>query len=310
VDRIEAAHQEESRHQHRSLTIHVDDDGMVVIRGRLTPEIGAVVQRALDAAADQLFQESARAPTGHQISDEVTPGQRRADALGRLAECALAAGFDHGTAGDRYQVVLHVDAAADEDRHNPIVAKSTQAALEADHGATDVSAETWQRIACDASRLVMRHAHDGSVLDVGRKTRTIPAAIRRALLARDRHCQFPGCTARRCDGHHIRHWAEGGPTSLDNLTLLCRRHHRAVHEGGFTIARSDDGTPTFYRPDGTCVEIAPALPPACVTATSVTIDPCAATARGDSAPLDVAWVIDVLAASIRRASADQRRGQH
>jgi hypothetical protein len=106
----------------------------------------------------------------------------------------------------------------------------------------------------------MRHARDGSVLDVGRKTRTIPRAIRRALLARDRRCQFPGCTVRRCDGHHIQHWADGGSTSLDNLTLLCRRHHRCVHEGEFTIVHRDQGGPAFYRPDGSWVETAPPMP--------------------------------------------------
>jgi 5-methylcytosine-specific restriction endonuclease McrA len=77
----------------------------------------------------------------------------------------------------------------------------------------------------------MRHDADG-VLDVGRKTRTIPLSIRRALTARDAGCRFPGCTSRRCDAHHLTHWADGGATSVDNLVLLCRRHHRAVHEGG------------------------------------------------------------------------------
>jgi hypothetical protein len=144
------------------------------------------------------------------------------------------------------------------------------------------------------------------VLDVGRKTRTIPSALRRALLARDRHCQFPGCTARRCDGHHIQHWAEGGPTRLDNLTLLCRRHHRAVHEGGFTIVQRDEGTPVFYRPDGTCVEIAPAThrgdhdvdpwgPTAAhLTAPSVPANPYTTMPHGNGAPFDVAWAIDLL----------------
>ena len=107
-----------------------------------------------------------------------------------------------------------------------------------------VSAETARRMACDAGAVVMRHAADGSVLDVGRKTRTIPPALRRALLARDRQCRFPGCNARRCDAHHVRHWADGGPTRLDNLVLLCRRHHRAVHEEGFLVRMgpSDDAT--------------------------------------------------------------------
>ncbi len=255
VDQVEAAQQAEQRHQHRSLTMHVDDDGMVVLRGRLTPEIGALVQRALEAAADRLFREAALDLTGTRIADEVTPTQRRADALGLLAECALSTDLDRGTTGDRYQVVLHVDAAALQATPESYAG---QAVVELNDGATNVSAETSRRIACDASLVTMRYARDGSVLDVGRKTRTIPSAIRRALLARDRHCQFPGCTARRCDGHHIQHWAEGGPTRLDNLTLLCRRHHRAVHEGGFTIVQRDEGTPVFYRPDGTCVEIAPA----------------------------------------------------
>jgi hypothetical protein len=239
VDCIEAAQQTERRHLHRSVTMHVDDDGMVILRGRLTPEIGAVVERALEAAADRLFHEAAQAPAGNRISEEVTPCQRRANALGLLAESALDADLDRGSAGDRYQVVLHVDAAAlpsarQADGIPPTAADAGQAVVELNGGATDISAETSRRIACDASSVVMRHAGDGSVLDVGRKTRTIPPAIRRALLARDRHCQFPGCTGRRCDGHHVRHWADGGPTRLDNLTLLpqpsSRGARRRIHD--------------------------------------------------------------------------------
>ena len=315
VDRIEAVQQTEQRHLHRSVTMHVDDDGMVVLRGRLTPEIGAVVQRALEAAADQLFQECAQASAGNRISDEVTPGQRRADALAMLAECALNAGIDRGNAGDRYQVVLHVDAAAvqsagEEDVAPSIASYAGQAVLELNEGATNVSAETSRRIACDAALVAMRHAPDGAVLDVGRKTRTIPPAIRRALLARDRHCQFPGCTAGRCDGHHIQHWADGGPTRLDNLTLLCRRHHRAVHEGGFTMVQRDDGVPVFYRPDGTCVDIAPTMrrgvPDATgngltaaslITPAGIAIGPYTAMALADHSPVDMAWAIDVLRGS-------------
>src|SRR5262245_34765721 len=156
VDRLEAARETEQRQQQRALTLHVDDDGMVVIRGRLTPEIGAVVQRALEAATDRLFQESVQAPTGRRISDEVTSAQRRADALGRLAECALAGDLDRGNAGDRYQVVLHVEACATN--HGGALATPCQlpepgiesdaghAVLELDEGATYVSAETSQRL--------------------------------------------------------------------------------------------------------------------------------------------------------------------
>jgi 5-methylcytosine-specific restriction endonuclease McrA len=85
-------------------------------------------------------------------------------------------------------------------------------------------------LACDASRVVMRHDADGNLLEVGARTRTIPPALRRALLHRDQDCRFPGCHGRFGQGHHIRHWAHGGATTLSNLTLLCRRHHRAVHE--------------------------------------------------------------------------------
>ena len=301
VDEVEAAQQAEQRHLHRSVTMHVDDDGMVIIRGRLTPEVGAVVQRALEAAADRLFHEAAQAPACDRASDEVTPAQRRADALGLLAECALT-DLDRATAGDRYQVVLHVDPTAlqlagERARESSTNSDAGQAVVELHDGATNVSAETSRRLACDAPLVVMRHAMDGSVLDVGRKTRTIPPAIRRALLARDRGCQFPGCTSRRCDGHHIRHWADGGPTTLHNLTLLCRRHHRAVHEGGFTIVRGDDSALTFYRPDGTRMDAAPAMPPCgnddadarWPATTHLDAAPC-----WDSPSLDIGWALDVL----------------
>ena len=107
--------------------------------------------------------------------------------------------------------------------------------IELDGGGVDVSAETSRRLACDASVVVLHEGADGSALDVGRKTRSIPPAIRRALNARDTGCRFPGCTARHCDAHHLVHWADGGRTSLDNLVLLCRRHHRLLHEGGYRI---------------------------------------------------------------------------
>ena len=100
---------------------------------------------------------------------------------------------------------------------------------------TRVSAETSRRLACDAGLVTIAHASDGSVLDVGRKTRTIPPALRRALEARDRGCRFPGCGLRFTDAHHVKHWSEGGETKLDNLVLTCRLHHRLVHEEGYRV---------------------------------------------------------------------------
>ena len=236
VDGVEAARQTESRHLNRQLSTWVADEGMVVIRGRLTPEVGAIVQRALEAAADQLCRDGRAAPAGHGMAEAITPAQRGADALGLLAETALSAGLDAGSEGDRYQVVVHVDAAVSA-HHSPLVmprddSASAAGALELDYGPVYVSAETARRLACDASLVVMPHGNDGRTLDVGRKSRTIPPSIRRALAARDATCQFPGCPARQCDAHHVDHWADGGATSLDNLLRLCRRHHRAVHEGG------------------------------------------------------------------------------
>jgi len=98
--------------------------------------------------------------------------------------------------------------------------------------------------------VIMRHDDDGRVIEVGARTRTIPPALRRALQHRDGGCRFPGCGARFGQGHHIRHWAQGGPTTLSNLATLCRRHHRAVHEEGFQVQRLSEGELQFRRPDG------------------------------------------------------------
>jgi hypothetical protein len=99
----------------------------------------------------------------------------------------------------------------------------------------------------------MRHGPDGRALDVGRRTRTIPPALRRALEARDRGCRFPGCGARFTDGHHVRHWADGGETSLQNTLLLCRHHHTLVHEGGWRVEWWGEGRPAFFGPRGQTV---------------------------------------------------------
>ena len=287
-DRQHEGREDRARRRHHSLSIHPDADGMFVVRGRLTPEVGAVVCRALDAASEQLRQEAKDAET--QNVEEATPTRRRADALGLLAESALAATLDPGTAGDRYQVVVHVDpetlredvsaeTLVPDGRNDENVSAETpkscdgrdgnasantsptggQAALE-EAGGIRVSAETSRRLACDAGKVVMRHDAAGAILDVGRKTRTISPALRRALASRDRHCRFPGCEARRCDAHHVRHWADGGATKLENLVLLCRRHHRAVHEEGFGLTLDAEGEPQFTQPNGWPLPMVPAGP--------------------------------------------------
>ena len=121
-----------------------------------------------------------------------------------------------------------------------------------------LATETARRITCDASLVKLTEDPHGNPLDIGRKTRSIPPSLRRALKARDQGCRFPGCTQTRfVDGHHIHHWAAGGETNLDNLVQLCRHHHRLVHEGGFDVAKLPDHTLRFTRPDGQTIDPVP-----------------------------------------------------
>jgi 5-methylcytosine-specific restriction endonuclease McrA len=236
VDRQAEARETARQHASRALHVYQDDDGTVVVRGRLAPEAGALLLRALAAARDSLYQKVVLG------EDAPTLLQQHADALALVAETALHQELDPGAPGERYQVVVHVDAAVLADADQP-----GQSILE---GGARVPAETSQRLACDASRVVMRHDPDGRVVEIGARTRTIPPALRRALHHRDHGCRFPGCGLPFGQGHHLRHWAHDGPTTLSNLALLCRRHHRAVHEEGYTVNRGPDGALRFRRPDG------------------------------------------------------------
>ena len=228
---------------------------MFVIRGRLAPEVGEVLMKALDAAGEKLH-DSSREQTDDV--DRPPVGKLRADALGLVAESALAGELDPGGSGDRYQVVVHVNEAelatpeagsvADCCRAS-VSAEAAEGAVSAEAVDAGVSAETARRIGCDAGKVPMSH-RNGEILSVGRKTRTIPPPIRRALAFRDRGCRFPGCTSRHCDAHHLHHWADGGETRLSNLVLLCRRHHRLLHEGGFEVRMAAAGAVQFFHPRG------------------------------------------------------------
>src|SRR5437867_3420339 len=301
VDRNAEARETARQHASRALHVYEDEDGTVVLRGRLEPEVGALLVRALDAARETLYQRGRRertfnAPTD-AASEAPTKAQQQADALALLAETALHHALDPGAPGERYQVVVHVDAPGLADPEQP-----GQSVLE--DGAR-VSAETSQRLACDASRVVMQHDADGRVVEIGARTRTIPPALRRALHHRDRGCRFPGCGLPLGEGHHVRHSAHGGPTTPSNLALLCHRHHRAVHEEGYQIELQPDyGAFQFRRPDGRLLPEVP--PPGAVPADPVQ----ALRARHDAQGLrlhartacpgwlgerlDVGWAIDVL----------------
>ena len=441
----------------RALSMQVDEDGMV-LRGRLPPEVGALLLRAVEAAMEQV---PASAEGG-----EPTIAQRRADALGLVAESALAGGLDPGNLADRFQVTVHVQADAlpalparetadaaprvaaethkvspassepvapaaprvaaetrvvsltpsepvapaaslvaahsaieragggradraagpgvaaesarsprgtsgrdsrsadtagwlplceesaprprdakdpnhQEDQSTGIACRaalSEQATIAAPHisaatfevseaafervapvtdldaglavieqaGGLHLGREAARRVARDAGIVVLRHAAGGEVLDVGRRTRTVPSAMRRALQSRDRgQCQFPGCDSRHCDAHHVEHWADGGETRLQNLVLACRFHHRALHEGGFRVVPGDaEGQFRFLRPDGTPL---PAEPPmaswegaplaptdARLAAAGVSIGPHTATPEWYGESLDLTAALDVL----------------
>ncbi|MBI2206253.1 MAG: HNH endonuclease [Candidatus Rokubacteria bacterium] len=151
---------------------------------------------------------------------------------------------------------------------------------------------------------MMRHDADGHIVEVGARTRTIPPALRRALQHRDHGCRFPGCSVRIGQGHHIRHWAAGGPTTLSNLALLCRRHHRAVHEEGYHVARLPDGALEFRTPHGWVLPDVPAPPPvpddavaalrAANAANGVSVDARTARPTWLGERVNVGYAIDVL----------------
>jgi len=328
-------------HAGRRLYWYSDDDGMLVVHGRLPAEVGALVVQALEAAQEALRETGAAAPpirppgvewqvragadplpggasavtpvpagpgadpaprdpsavtsppglagadpsavtsppgqagadpsavtsppglagadpsavTCEPDPDEAPLAARRADALAHMAEQFLAGGDGCTPArlAERYQVQIHVD--PDTLRTG---ADSGRCHLE---DGPALAADTARRLACDTAVVRLPAGAGIDPLDVGRRTRTIPPALRHALQARDRGCRFPGCTHRHwVDAHHIRHWADGGATRLGNLALLCRRHHRLVHEGGFRLECRDDGKLLFFRPDGRLIEPVPAPP--------------------------------------------------
>jgi hypothetical protein len=232
--------------------------------------------RALEAVRDLAWGRSQLKdrPRG---SAEPRPARQasRSEALVAVADAALAHAGDGRAAGERYQVVVHVDESS--------LAHDDGGGCELEDGSA-VAAETARRLACDAS--LVRN---------GRKTRAVPPAMRRALRSRDRGCRFPGCENRRfLDAHHVHHWARGGPTRMENLLLLCRRHHRLVHEGGYRV----DQAGRFYDRWGQQLTAVPSLPrgsPRGLTDRSrgLPIDE-RTCASGTGDPMDLGYAVDAL----------------
>jgi hypothetical protein len=236
------------------------DDGTLEISAKLPPDDGAIFIEAMAAArsalAERRRQEAAEAAEEQRGGSaepptEAPPGgsaepprPTNAECFAALAELALSrppSGFNGVSGGERYQLMVHVDV------HTLVTDRPGTCHLARGPG---VAAEMVRRLACDCSVVPVVEL-DGAPLAVGRQSRSIPPATRRALISRDERCQFPGCERHRyVDAHHIRHWAQGGKTTLDNLVLLCRHHHRLVHEGGFSVAHDRLGRLLWHSPDG------------------------------------------------------------
>jgi hypothetical protein len=285
---------EAEREASRELTYYRDEEGMWVIRAKLPPEAGALVVKSIEALVAPLQErqreaaalarqgnkaeataENGSAGTFPEEIDAEDPhhyqrlvGHSRADALVAITEHFLASGGDgellQGLRGsDRCQILLHVDIDTLREHHR--CEHSHPEHCQFGHKQW-LSAATARRLACDASLVTVMEDGKGNVLNIGRRARTVPPSLRRALSLRDSTCRFPGCCeARYVDAHHIKHWADGGETSLDNLVTLCRFHHRQLHQGCFSIrAESDQGATRFIftSPGGRTIATAafPRLP--------------------------------------------------
>jgi len=255
TQRRDAAKLAQRQHEQRSVSYFFDIDDEFVLNARLPREIGAVVRRALETAVEAL-REPLRTPDGVSAETplQIVANARRADALRHIAELFLKSHSEEmgaGSSADRVQVVVHIDQAILTEQQ---AAAGEPHRCELEDGPA-LALDTARRLACDSTIVGIVEGEDGEPLDIGRKTRSIPGAISRALKARDGGCRFPGCDRTRfCEGHHIKHWANGGETKLDNLITLCGLHHRLVHEGGYGLRRTDDGLFIFTRPDGRRVE--------------------------------------------------------
>ena len=263
ADQDEATRQRRARYLAAARTV----DGMVHLQGLLDPATGETVLTALAAAM----------PVPAAYEDR-TAGQRRADALGDLCRQFLAGGQAPRGGGLPPQVNVTVSLAALR-QHPPPDQPLHQAPDQPPHQAPDqrryqpphqpglgdvpvlaggqpVTAATVRRVACDAGVIPVVLGADSEPLDIGRHSRVVPAGLRRALHLRDGGCRFAGCDrpAGWCDAHHIRHWADGGETSLANLILLCAHHHTLIHEG-WRLSGDPAGTIRFQRPDRTRLDL-------------------------------------------------------
>ncbi|GAB4105435.1 HNH endonuclease signature motif containing protein [Micromonospora taraxaci] len=213
----------------RHLTLSAQTDGRLRLSGTLDAEAAGLLRAAIDPLS---------APAGPD--DTRCAGQRRHDALADVCRLALRTGDLPDSGGDPAQIVVTTS-------YDGLTRQLSAGALDI---GLQLTPDTVRRLACDATILPAVLGGAGQVLDVGRQRRLVTGALRRALVLRDGGCAFPGCDRppRWCAAHHIHHWADGGPTNLDNAALLCGHHHRHVHRGEWTVRLGDDGHPEFVPP--------------------------------------------------------------
>src|SRR5881275_1104911 len=228
VDAVGALAEANHAYQRRYFHIAEPVDGLVRLDGVLDVEGGATLRTALQ-------------PFMKPVKDDARNyGQRSVDALMELCRQG-GSGSRRDGAGPRPQLIIRASL-------DTLAGTKGAPAGELDGGGT-VPAETVQRIACDSA--VSRITGQGELEhELSHASRTLPASTRRALEARDRHCVFPGCARplNWCDGHHLVWWTRGGATALPNLALLCRPHHRMVHEENWRLVRQKDGRFTAIPP--------------------------------------------------------------
>ena len=210
----------------------------MTITVELPLDTGELLEKALDKARDD---EVLAMP---DVEDQVPLGctswsTRQADAFVNMVGTYLSGDNTNSQSNDNYLVTVHVD----------------QSALAGGEGRSALPIESVKRLCCDSHAVVITEDDKGEPLSIGRKSRIVPTAMQRALRARDNNCcTFPGCHNRRfLHNHHVQHWSNSGETNLDNLMLLCTRHHTLVHEGGFRIEKDFQDRWTFLRPDGIAV---------------------------------------------------------
>ena len=292
--------------EERSVNRRLLPGGMVKLELVLEPDEADMILRAVDRAREVHAERGERpqpadadAETTPAAERELTPDQppaqsedvsaetswpSRADGIVKLAESFLAGHPVSGNGGERFQVMVHLD--------QEVLGPDGTWTGSLEDG-TRVSAETLRRVACDCGLVAVNNS--GEALNIGRRTRSVPPAIRRALMLRDHGCAFPGCTHTRfLHAHHIEHWLHGGNTSLDNLVMLCTFHHHLVHEGGWTMD-AEDGALVFLSPAGK--SFAPEPPRASVEDAQVWLRGCAADmSQWDGKNPDYGLAVELLAA--------------